>query len=229
MIAARRRTDLPEIDRGHLPPDVILIADHLDAALAFGEDMLATALSPALAGGVRTRAAIDRSHRELASFVRAVRTNELALAARVLRARRIADDLLSSARQFAPLVRLFHAGTAAIADADEVHDPAAGAATFETGDAALAYLTSRRIVAPDAVGFGALGQLAVGEDCHLLGRIRLGDLMTLLATFLDTLDRTYDLYPSSKASGLAAQADEPSDDAKSAPLELAPDLAAVEN
>ncbi len=59
---------------------------------------------------------------------------------------------------------------------------------------ALSFLRQRGLLAPDVAGLEGLSQLAVSEDYLVAGRIRLGTLMDLVATFLDTLDVLFDLY-----------------------------------
>jgi hypothetical protein len=44
---------------------------------------------------------------------------------------------------------------------------------------------------PDAAGLELVSRLAVGEDYQVAGRIALGALLDLVATFLDTLDTLY--------------------------------------
>src|SRR5262249_22318254 len=69
------------------------------------------------------------------------------------------------------------------------------ARAFDSGDTASAFLRSRNLIARDAAGLEGLTQLAVSEDYLLAGRMRLGTLLDLVATFLDTLDLLFDLYP----------------------------------
>ena len=85
------------------------------------------------------------------------------------------------------------AGTAPLVDAaTELGDTSAR--DFDTGDTAMAFLRSRGLIARDAAGLERLGRLAVGEDYLVAGRVRLGTLLDLVATFLDTLDLLFDVY-----------------------------------
>ena len=81
------------------------------------------------------------------------------------------------------------------------------ASDFDTGDTASAFLRSRGLIARDAAGLERLSQLAVGEDYLVAGRIHLGTLLDLVATFLDTLDLLFDLYdePASRRSAARDQ------------------------
>ena len=191
-------------------PGIYLLGDHLDAALAMGEDLLTEKV--ALADPLRklTMARLVRQNREIAEFLTTVRTLELSLTARLMQARRRAEELKRREVRLKPLIALFLGGTAPLADAAaELGDTTAR--DFETGDTAHAFLRSRGLIARDAAGLEGLTHLAVGEDYLVAGRIRLGTLLDLVATFLDTLDTLFDLYAEAAkteaaAGGLSAEA-----------------------
>ncbi len=191
-------------------PGIYLLGDHLDAALAMGEDLLTEKV--ALADPLRklTMARLVRQNREIAEFLTTVRTLELSLTARLMQARRRAEELKRREVRLKPLIALFLGGTAPLADAAaELGDTTAR--DFETGDTAHAFLRSRGLIARDAAGLEGLTHLAVGEDYLVAGRIRLGTLLDLVATFLDTLDTLFDLYAETAktegaAGGLSAEA-----------------------
>jgi hypothetical protein len=174
-------------------PSLYLLTDHLDAALAMGEDLLtervalgAAAHQPSLRGWMR-------ESRDLANFLTSVRTLEYAMTARLLQARKRAEDLKRREKGLRPVIALFVAGTAPLADAAaELGDT--DARDFDGVDAALTFLRSRGLLAADAAGLQGLPQLTIGEDYLVAGRIRLGTLLDLVATFLDTLDLLFDLY-----------------------------------
>jgi hypothetical protein len=174
-------------------PGIYLLSDHLDAALAMGEDLLTEKVALADAAEQLVMARLVRQNRELAEFLATVRKLELSLTARLLQARRRAEELRRKEIRLKPLIALFVAGTGPLVDAamelgdTTVHD-------FETGDTAFSFLRSRGVIARDAAGLEGLAQLAVSEDYLVAGRIRLGTLMDLVATFLDTLDLLYDVY-----------------------------------
>lgn len=174
-------------------PGIYLLGDHLDAALAMGEDMLTEKVALADAAEQLTTARLVRQNRELSDFLTITRTLELSLTARLLQARKWTEDLRRRETRLKPLVGLFIGGTAPLVDAAQelgdttTHD-------FETGDTAIAFLRSRGLIARDAAGLEGLASLAVTEDYLVAGRIRLGTLMDLIATFLDTLDLMFDLY-----------------------------------
>jgi hypothetical protein len=101
--------------------------------------------------------------------------------------------LKQSESRLRPLIALFVAGTAPLADAAaELGDT--DARDFNSADAALTFLRGRGLLAADAAGLEGLPRLAIGEDYLIAGRIRLGTLLDLVATFLDTLDLLFDLY-----------------------------------
>lgn len=176
---------------------ICLLGDNLDAALAVGEDLLTekvTLADTTLHQPVMARLA--RQNREIAEFVSNVRTLELTMTARLLQARRSAENLKRSETRLKPLITLFVAGTASLANAaDELGDTSAY--DFQTADGPSAFLRGRGLIAPDAAGLERLEQLAITEDYLVLGRIRLGTLMDLVATFLDTLDLLFDIYAGS--------------------------------
>jgi hypothetical protein len=180
-------------------PSLHLIEDHLDAALAMGEDLLTEKVALLQPTQPLTMARLVRQNRELAEFLVTVRTLELSLIARLLQARRHAEELRRRELRLKPLIALFVAGTAPLVDAAaELGDTTTR--DFETGDTASAFLRSRGLIAPDAAGLERLSQLAVGEGYLVAERIRLGTLLDLVATFLDTLDVLYDL-PGERAAG----------------------------
>ena len=172
---------------------IYLLGDHLDAALAMGEDLLTEKVT--LADPVRklTMARHSRQTREVKDFLSTVHTLELSLTSRLMQARRRAEELKRRETRLKPLITLYLAGTVPLADAAaELGDTIAR--DFETGDAPLAFLRGRGLIAPDAAGFEGLAQLAVTEDYLVAGRIRLGIVLDLVATFLDTLDLLFELY-----------------------------------
>ena len=180
-------------------PSIYLLGDHLDAALAMGEDLLTEKV--ALADPVRklTIARLVRQDREAADFLSSVRTLELSLISRLMQARRHCEEFKRRETRLRVPIALFVAGTTPLADAAaELGDTTVR--DFRTGDTMHAFLRSRGLIAHDAAGFAGLTQLAVTEDYLVAGRIRLGALLDLVAAFLDGLDLMFDLY------GEAAQA-----------------------
>ena len=174
-------------------PSIYLLGDHLDAALAMGEDLLTEKVALDTPAGKSPLRDWMRQNRDLNDFLATVRTLYYAMTARLLQARKRAEDLKRSETRLRPLIALFVAGTAPLADAAaELGDT--DARDFQSADAALTFLRSRGVLAADAAGLEGLPRLAISEDYQVAGRIRLGTLLDLVATFLDTLDLLFDLY-----------------------------------
>ena len=185
-------------------PGIYLLGDHLDAALAMGEDLLTEKVA-LRRPGMPAQRGLARQTRELDTFLTTVRTLEYAMTARLLQARKRADELRRKEPRLRPLIALFVAGTAPLADAAEELGDTDGRA-FDGADAALTFLRMRGLVAPDAAGLEGLSQLNITDDYLIAGRIRLGTLMDLVATFLDTLDLLFDIFAEPKAEAAAAAA-----------------------
>jgi hypothetical protein len=172
-------------------PSLYLLKDHLDATLALGEDLLAAELAVAPADRPGLRDWI-RQTRGLDDFIASLRTLEYSLTARLLQARKRAEEMRRSDSRLKQLIQLFVAGTAPLLDAAaEMGD--IDARNFDGGDSTLTFLRRRGMLAPDAAGLELVSHLAVGEDYLVAGRIELGALLDLAATFLDTLDLLYEL------------------------------------
>lgn len=174
-------------------PSIYLLNDHLDAALAMGEDLLSEKLALDNPPGASPLRDWMRHNRDLNHFLTTVRTLEYAMTARLLQARRRAEELKRKETRLKPLIGLFIGGTAPLVDAAaELGDM--DARDFDGLDMGLSFLRQRGLLAQDAAGLDGLAELSVSEDYLVAGRIHLGTLMNLVATFLDTLDRLFDLY-----------------------------------
>lgn len=182
------------------PAVVYLLADHLDAALAAGEDLLKSTLSWN-GGDARASDLLASSRRAEREAVDAVRKLELLLLARVLKSRESARDLAKAESFFKSIAGLYTSGTAIVADAaQEMADETAYA--FDAGDGVTAYLRSRGLIAAEEAAPLEAALLPVTEDLLIAGRMPLGTLLDLIATFLDTLETHYELYdpPERKAA-----------------------------
>ncbi len=187
-------------------PSLYLLRDHLEATLALGEDLLSAELALAADDRPGLRDWI-RQTRDLEGFLGSLRTLEYAMTARLLQARKWAEELRRSDVRLKPLVALFVAGTVPLVDAAaELGDT--DARDFDCDDAALTFLRRRGMLAPDTAGLELVSRLAVGEDYQVAGRIGLGPLLDLVATFLDTLDTLYgpDVAPVEHVPMLSARA-----------------------
>jgi hypothetical protein len=168
-------------------PSIYFLTDHLDAALAMGEDLLTEKVGLDKPAGASPLRDWMRQNRDLNHFLTTVRTLEYAMTARLLQARKRAEELRRGESRLKPLIALFVAGTAQLVDAAaELGDTEAR--DFDAIDSGMSFLRLRGLIASDAAGLDGLSQLAVTEDYLVAGRIRLGTLLDLVATFLDTLD-----------------------------------------
>ena len=181
-------------------PGLYLLGDNLDAALAMGEDLLAEKVLLAEPAQPLTMARLVRQNRELAEFLTNVRTLELSLMARLLQARKNAEDMRRREPGLKALISLFISGTSPLVDAAMDLGDTSGR-DFETGDTATAFLRSRGLIERDAAGLERLTELRVTDDYLVAERIRLGTLLDLVATFLDSLDLMYDLYGETAEAG----------------------------
>lgn len=191
-------------DAPSAPLAVYMLADHLDGALAAGEDLIARGtdwrtLADAAADDVGASEATPTtdSPAQFASQQRTiaedVRTFELMLIARVLKAREHARSLADVDPRFAPIAKLFASGTSLLLDAVQDCADARGI-DFDTGDCLTAYVRGRGMIAPGASGVTASVQLTIDDNFLVAQRVTLGPLLDMVAAFLDALDSQYDLF-----------------------------------
>ena len=172
-----------------VPPSVYLIADNLDAALAAGEDLMASAanwvtgdvLDPCVSGAQRW---------VLSRF----KTHELNLVARIVQARMHVAELSREVQKFRPLAQLFVSATVDLDDAfEELHEQVE--ANFHTGGGRDPYLRSRGLLDVEAAGLADDKAPVIGDEFLVAAKVPLGVCLDLIAEFLDSLDETFDLYP----------------------------------
>ena len=174
------------------PPCVYFLADHLDAVLAAGEDLLQLDIVW-LSEDAGTPESSARDREDLRNDIETVRSLELTLIARLLKSRDRAEELVRLDGRLKLIARLFLSGTAIILDA--VHELSdATAAEFESGVGILAYLRARGLLAADAAAPGEGATLKVTEKFPIARRLPLGALMDLVAEFLDTIELHHDIY-----------------------------------
>ena len=177
------------------PLAVYLLADHLDGALAAGEDLVGRgqewrALAEDHAANLGDEAEFATDQRALAEEVRSL---ELMLIARILKARGHARTLATIDLKFTVVANLFVSGSAILLDAvDECGD--ARNEDFDTGDDVVSYVRSRGLIAPDAAKVLDPAQLTIDDSFLVAKRLALGPLMDMAAAFLDALDTQYDLF-----------------------------------
>ena len=173
------------------PLPVYMLADHLDAVLAAGEDIISSGAGwRAL---VEAPGNIETFPERQRTITEDVRSLELIIIARVIKARDHARALARADARFAPIANLFASGTAVLMDAiAECGD--ATDEDFETGDGLVAYVRSRGLIAPDAATVTDPAQLTIDESFLIAKRLALGPLMDMAAAFLDALDAHYELF-----------------------------------
>jgi hypothetical protein len=175
------------------PASVYLLAEHLDAALAAGEDLTGVLHVPSGPPPREDAELIEFRCRRREAIER-IRTFELILIARLLRGREWAVMVATEDERFLPVARLYVAGTATLLDAvaecaDLTNED------FETGDDLTAYMRSRGLIAADAAGLSDTAPIAANEAFLVAKRAPLGVLLDLVASFLDALEADFDLFP----------------------------------
>lgn len=184
------------------PAIVYLLADHLDTALAAGEDLLKSELSWNASDPRAPEGLTEQRHAERAA-IDAARTLEMVLLARVLKSRESAQELAKIESQFKLITRLYVSGTEVVAEAARsLTDETAYA--FDAGDGVTAYLRSRALIAEDAPAPLEAANLAVTEQFLVAGKMQLGPLLDLIAMYLDTLETHFELYDQPQRSGVTA-------------------------
>jgi hypothetical protein len=182
------------LDRPSTPPAVLLLADHLDAVLAAGEDLLK--LEVDISAVTRTDGAAAPWDR-FADLVAQARLYELTIVSRVLQGRNRAKDMARELGRdggvFAPLLELFAAGTATLEDAT-AELARRGAGDFDVGLDPMPYLRTRGVIPADAGSLSGITRIAIGETFMVARRIELGGLLDMVAALLDALDIAYSLF-----------------------------------
>jgi hypothetical protein len=182
-----------------ISPSIYLIADHLDAVLAHGEDLLALEPPPPLETG-QDIAHMQQRLADHRAFLEQVRTLEGRLVHRVLRAREHAEQVRRVDGRFKMITDLFAGGTHALADAAaDLADVIA--LDFNTGRDSIAYLRSRGLIGDGTMVLPRGFTMRIGESFRLAGAGELGALLDLAATYIEALELHYDLYGEEAADG----------------------------
>jgi hypothetical protein len=176
----------------YIPPNVYLLADNLDAALAAGEDLMKAELVWETGAG-RDGADIARTRAAQRAVLQNIRSLEQILVARVLKSRERSEEIAKRDPRFATVARLYNAGTAILIEAVADFGNAA-AADFESGGGAVPFLRAHGLLADDSPGPAEGEVFKFRDDFLVAGRIRLGTLLDLVAMYLDTLETHFDLF-----------------------------------
>lgn len=189
------------------PPCVYLLAEHLDAALAAGEDL--TAVRYRWSGPPpRAREEIEKIRAGQRTAIERIRTFELALLSRVLKGREWASAVAADEEKFAAVARLYVAGTAVLVDAvAECGDTTS--VDFDTGDDLTAYVRSRGLITSEAPALADTAPIAPDDNFLLARRVPLGVLLDLVATFLDALEAEFELFGEGNGKQGALTSDPP--------------------
>lgn len=176
------------------PASVLLLADHLDAVLAAGEDMLALAVDiPAAAPTDGASAPWDY----LAALVADAKLFELSIVSRVLQARNRAQDMVRDLGRdgeiFAPLLALFAGGTVVLEEA-AAELAGRGASDFDVGLDPLVYLRTRGVIGQDVGSLKGITRVEIGEAFLVARRVEMGPLLDMASALLDALDINYGLF-----------------------------------
>lgn len=203
-------------DEHDTPPCVYILADHLDAALAAGEDLVAAAAN--WPTGDFTDPTIPGAQRWVLGRIR---THEMSLLSRILHARQSALELAAQETSFKPLAHLF------VSSLNELEDAASNTLSltdcgFETGDDVISYLRSRGLIEPDQPASPPNEPLSVGEKFLVAGKVPLAISLDLTAELIDALDLQFDLYPDTESSENSAAFALPPDTEDAAVLGSAP-------
>jgi hypothetical protein len=189
------------------PANVYLLAEHLDAALAAGED-LNSVKYVWLGPSPRELEDISEIRARQRDAIERIRTLELTLMSRIFAARDRANELASENKRFSAIARLYVSSTAILIDAlEECADSTD--VDFDTGDGLTAFVRSRGLLAEDAPALDDAAPIKLDDAFLVARRLRLGVLLDLVSAFLDALDAEYNLFFESDTSGEPALTDQP--------------------
>lgn len=198
-----------EPDTIPVPASAFMLADHLDAALAAGEDIFAAgdrAGDTLTARFADHQTASQAASVALRTSVELIRALELALITRVLKAREWSATLSAQDQRFRMIGSLFQSGTHPLVDAlAEFAD--ATESDFETGDGITAYFRNRGTISAEAAGLDIIPGPLVTPTFKIAGRTEVGALLDLVAAYLDAMEVHFTLFGSGTPS--ASQADAP--------------------
>jgi hypothetical protein len=179
--------------RRDLDPCIYLLVEHLDAALAAGENLTTQTMDVTEpSGDVGPRRLRSREARFI-GFVNHVRNLEASLIAHILQARRRATELPRARGPLKILLDAFSGGTAVLLDAvAEYGDPARFA--FNTGADRLSYLRARGLMPTNVKAVTSVVTVEIDEGFLVAGRLELGPLLDMIEAFLRALNVEFDLW-----------------------------------
>jgi len=174
-----------------IPEDrrIYLLADHLDAVLAAGEDL------KCLYHDRFETALFEKRSQSLGleAFVAKARKVEFAAMGRIKLASAYAESVAQRDDRIAILARLFVAGTRIVIDSiDDLCDSERHA--FCNGFDPFVYLRGRGLIAEDCSCLNIIERIEIDDSFLLAERIELGALLDMCSRFLDLLDKHFDLF-----------------------------------
>jgi hypothetical protein len=172
------------------PPGIALLADHLDASLAAGEDLLALSLA--------ARADLDEvdpqaAPEALEAFVQRLHQLEASLVLRLLQARRLTAEIARADADMRSAAALFRAQTDVLHEMISGPDRDADGRLTRAGDS-HAYIRSRGLIAPEAAAPSPFETLTVDESFRIGGAMALGQVLDFVSSTLDLLDARFGLF-----------------------------------
>jgi len=172
------------------PPGIALLADHLDASLAAGEDLLALSLA--------ARADLDEvdpqaAPEALEAFVQRLHQLEVSLVLRLLQARRLTAEIARADADMRGAAALFRAQTDVLHEMISGSDRDADGRLTRAGDS-HAYIRSRGLIAPEAAAPSPFETLTVDESFRIGGAVALGQVLDFVSSTLDLLDARFGLF-----------------------------------
>lgn len=177
------------------PTEVLLLADHLDAVLAAGEDIMKLEVD---IEAVRKSDGVAAPWERFSGLVAQAKIFELTIVSRTLQARVRAREVAAALRGrdeagIPLLLDLFVGGTAVFEDTVAELANRTGA-DFDAGLDPMAYLRTRGFISAEAGTLAGVRKLAVGETFLVARQIELGPLLDMAAALLDALDAVYCLF-----------------------------------
>jgi hypothetical protein len=180
-----------------------MLADHLDAALAAGEDILSAGEN--LLASIDQRPTGPHAPARLRTSVELIRALELALITRVLKAREWSAMLTRQDARFRMIGSLFQSGTLQLVDAlAEFAD--ATEADFETGDGITAYFRNRGTLDAETASLNFATSPLVSPTFRIAGRIEIGPLLDLIAAYLDAMEVHVSLFGAATPTAASPEA-----------------------
>ncbi len=187
---------------------VYLLADHLDAILAAGEDLGKLKVSRHLASDHATHETTN----SINAFVARARELEIAAMGRIKQARdhtaALSRELTRQDHRFAILSNLFTAATAVVIEAID-SECNSDQHAFEHGFDPLVYLRKRGLIGSEVGCLAVVEAIEIDEKFLIAGQIELGPLLDMCARFLDVLDDHFDLFPEVPADEVQGDVDGP--------------------